>query len=285
MHTLAYSCIDMQDKDHVNLFQGSWVRCREVAIVGTHVHCILATDRTYDLISAYERDPHLQFIGCVTNEQLLAFVRSWGPLTLSWDDSRRGACSAPLGLYRAFQEWLKAVVGLLSALKSMDRERESLQAFIQAEVAWQQSLKQSAETDLLIVGLKLQHNIEGDLLAWLGNAPVPDVRSAIAFVVQTVPLGATSSLQCTRRSGKSSVRARWNISSLQEALSWMVWYDEFTENPLICCQACRRIFRPETAHARKYCCYECAHRVAAREWQRKQGKLKKGEKYVTRKTR
>jgi hypothetical protein len=171
---------------------------------------------------------------------------------------------------------LKGIVGLLNAFKNRDYERESLRAFLQSEIARLQSLGLPAGTAPLFRGLKLLPNTEGDVLSWLDSRSLPDLRSAIAFVLQIVPLGATGFLQCTHRSRKPIVRARWSIPSLEEALGWMVWYDEFTRNPLVCCHACRKIFRPETAHTRKYCSYECAHRVAAREWQRKQRKLKKG---------
>jgi hypothetical protein len=166
-------------------------------------------------------------------------------------------------------------VELLSSFKSMDNERESLRRFVQAEARKEQSSGHSADTAPLLLGLKRKHKIEGDVLTWLDDASLPELRSALPFVVQTVPIGSATSLECIRRSGKPVVRARWSVSALHEALRWMVWYDEYTQNPLVCCQACRKTFRPETAHARKYCSYECAHRVAAREWQRNQRKLRR----------
>jgi hypothetical protein len=221
-------------------------------------------------------DPHLQFIGCDADEQLLRFVKAWGPLTLSGEDLQRGFCYNSIEGYRVFQSRLKAIVGLLGSFKSNEQGRESLQAFIRAEFEWNRFLGHSPETDFVIVGLKSRHNITGDVFNWVVEAQPADLWSAIAFVVQTAPLGTTPSLRCTRRSGKPIVKAHWNVDSLEQALSWMVWYDEFTQNPLICCHACRKVFRPQTAHVRKYCSYDCAHRVAAREWQRKQRKLKKG---------
>jgi hypothetical protein len=267
----------MQYKDHVNLFEVLWPRCCEVSISGANIHCVLDLGRTYDLVSAYDRDPHLQLISCETDEKLLRFVSAWGPLTLSWDDRQQGYCSAPVERYWTFQQWLKRIVALLSAFKNRDQERESLRAFLQAEVARQQSLGLRSDNAPLFMGLRSLQKIEGDVLSWFDNTPMPKIRSAIAFVLQSLPLGATGSLQCTHRSGKPVVSAGWRISSLEEALDWMVWYDEFTQNPLVCCHACRKIFRPESAHARKYCSYECAHRIAAREWQRKRRKLKKGD--------
>jgi hypothetical protein len=269
----------------MSIFEGSWPRCQDVSIVGADIRFVLDVDRTYDLTSAYQRDPHLQLVECATTEQLLAFVHAWGPLTLSWDEVQRRTGSAPLEGYWAFQRWLKGVVTLLSAFKGRERERESLQEFIHAEMAWQRSVKQSAASDFLLKGLRLWCNIEGDVAAWLTDAPLPELRSALAFVVQTVPIGAATSLECIRSSRKPNVRARWSVSTLQEAARWMVWYDEFTRNPLVCCQSCRKIFRPNTAHVRKYCSYDCAHRVAARLWQRKQAKLKRGVEHVTHKAR
>jgi hypothetical protein len=266
----------MQYQDHVNIFGASWPRCREVSISDGEIHCALDLGRTYDLVSAYNRDPHLQFIRCEVDEHLLRFVRVWGPLFLSGEDVQKGFCSAPLEDYWIFQRWLRGIVDLLSAFKNSDQERESLQRFVQAEFERDRQSKLSPESNLLIVGLRCRLNIGDDVLGWLDDAPIVDLRAAIKFVLQIVPIGTAASLQCTHRSGKPSVEALFRISSLEEALRWMVWYDEFTRNPLVCCQACRKVFRPQSAHARKYCSYDCGHRIAAREWQRKQRKLNKG---------
>jgi hypothetical protein len=262
---------------HVNTLEtGFWPRCREVSIVDGQVSCELALDRAYDLGRAYQHDPHLRFMDCTTVKEIVAFVRTWGPLSSSADEMKCGACSAPLSTYWNFQSWLKGLVNLLNAFKNSAGEREALQKFIKAEIDnWRSSVIGPAEGEpLLILGLRIEFGVEGDVAAWVNDSPLSSVRSAIELMIATTPVGVRPSFESVRRSGKATVEARWRIESLETGLTWMVWYDEFTQHPLVCCWACRRMFRPETAHARKYCTYECAHRIAAREWQRKQRKLR-----------
>ncbi len=260
----------MQLQHHVNFLRnGYWPRCREVSVVDGQLRCLLALDRTYDLIRAYQSDLHLRFMGCASEKQLASFARTWGPLSFSIDEFDRGSCSAPLSSYWNLQGWLKGFVNLLGAFKDSTGEREALHNFISADID-----AQGKGEPFSILGLKNQLGIKCDVFDWLRNSALLDLRSAVDFMIQVTPIGATAHLQCVRSSGKTAVEGRWGVSTLREALRWMVWYDEFTQHPLVCCQACRKIFRPETAHPRKYCSYECAHRIAAREWQRKQRRLR-----------
>jgi hypothetical protein len=238
---------------------------------------VLAVDRAYDLVRAYRYDPHLRLIHCVTDEQLASFVRAWGPLSFSVDEWNRRSCSAPLSSYWIFQRWLKGFVNLLSAFKHSADEREALQEFISAEIdEWRNSILASSGSEpVSALGLRSQFGIEGDISTWLNGSTLSTTRSVIQFVIESMPVAVWPHLMCVRRSGKPAVEARWNVQSLETALRWMVWYDEFTQHPLVCCQACRKVFRAETAHPRKYCTYECAHRVAAREWQRRRKKLRR----------
>jgi len=246
-------------------------------MVDGQVRCELEPERSYDLVRAYQYDPHVQLINCATDEQLVSFVRAWGPLGSSVDELNRGSCSTPLSRYWIFQNWLKGFFNLLTAFKDSAGEREALQEFMEAEIGdWRSSAIASPQSEPLpILGLKTQFGIEDDLSTWLRDSPLGIVRSAIQFMIEVMPVGAHPHLMCVRRSGKPALEARWSVDSLEVALKWMVWYDEFEQHPVICCQACRRVFRPDTAHARKYCSYECAHRVAAREWQRKQSKSRR----------
>ncbi len=279
MHRLAYSAIDMQLQHYVNdMKPGFWPRCHEVSIRKDQVSCVLAVDRAYDLVRAYKLDPHLRLIQCDTDDKLLSFVRTWGPLYYSMDEFARGVCSAPLSQYRIFQRWLRGLVAVLSAFKHSTGEREALGEFITSESdEWRSSPVASPGSEpLSLSALRSQFAMQTDIPSWVKNSGLSDVRSALEFLVGTTAFGGRPQLDCVRRAGKRVVEAHWNVFSLEEALRWMVWYDEFTQHPLICCEACRRVFRSETAHARKYCSYECAHRVAAREWQRKQRQKQEG---------
>ena len=51
--------------------------------------------------------------------------------------------------------------------------------------------------------------------------------------------------------------------------------DVFQERPLVFCKECSQAFRPVTAHVRKFCSEECGHRVAARNWRRKDLEMKR----------
>lgn len=265
---------------------GLWPTCREVSIREGSVVCHLSPDRSYDLLSAYAFDPHLRLMQCGTDEQVMSFARTWGPLYFSVDEFKRGVCSAPLSRYRTFQEWLRSLVNLLASYQRSRNEHDALREFIMAEIdEWRSSPVAPPQSEpLALLGLNQQFGIKGDVSAWIENSSLGEVRSATRFLVSNTAFGGHPSLDCIRQSGKNGIEARWAFSSLEEALRWMIWYDQFTQHPLVCCDACRRVFRPATAHARKYCTYDCAHRVAAREWQRKHKKTAE-VKGGTRKTR
>ena len=201
----------------------------------------LVKDRTYDLVRAYRFDPHLRLIGCANDSQIASFARAWGPLSFRSDEFESGLCSAPLSGYWTFQKWLKGLVNLLSAYKESTGEREALLEFIDAQT----DVSREGEP-FSIRGLKTHLGIQGDVCEWLRNSTLPDLRSAVECMVFVTPIGAMPHLECMRRSSKPIVEGRWSVHTLQEALRWMAWYDEFTQHQLVCCQACRKIFRPET---------------------------------------
>jgi hypothetical protein len=58
------------------------MRCKRVQIEDRDLVCDLDWTRTYDLEKAYPKDPHVQFLNCATDEDLLRFTRAWGPLYL-----------------------------------------------------------------------------------------------------------------------------------------------------------------------------------------------------------
>ncbi len=58
---------------------GSWIRCRKVEIRGDDIISEPALDRPYDLASSYPKAPHVQFLNCRTDDEIVRFVWSWGP--------------------------------------------------------------------------------------------------------------------------------------------------------------------------------------------------------------
>jgi hypothetical protein len=78
----------------------------------------------------------------------------------------------------------------------------------------------------------------------------------------------TSCLVCTWRDDRAEIGWGYGITSLEDAIEWMLWHDLAGRRPLTFCHECRGAFIPESAHQRKYCSPECGHRVAARNWWR-----------------
>src|SRR5580698_7557920 len=122
------------------LDQGQWMRCRRVTIEGGDLVCNLDWTRTYDLEKAYSRDPHLQFLNCATDEDLLRFTRAWGPLYLRTtggpdDEWQTGTARRSLAEYRAALRRFQGVKRILEAAKGKGDEPEALAGFLAADEA------------------------------------------------------------------------------------------------------------------------------------------------------
>jgi hypothetical protein len=219
---------------------------------------------------AYRYDLHIQFANARTDQELIGFLRAWGPLWLSDAQKEESMASYPISRVRAFQRWLKAVMGLLAAFKSAHDERIALREFLEAEREKEDNSPAPAAEPISWMILKSRFEIAAAVPDWVSALPLEELRIATDLILRLVVLlPITGEFVFRRRHNRGEIEARWAISDLEEALSWMVWYDEFTRHPLICCQECRKVFRGTTAHARKYCSQECAHRATAREWQRR----------------
>jgi len=249
---------------------GDWPRCVEVKVQGDSLQCSLALDRTYNLAEAYKKDLHLRFLECDTDQQLLFFIRTWGPLDCAAEVLKRGSCRMSLSECRLFQRKLKAIIGLLTAFKTSTNERTALLEFIEAESADDKHFFGSdfGESPSLIA-LRQTFKVEGDFQQWLNSASLKTTRLVIDSMLRYVPLAPAGGLRALQTAKGPRVEAVWELAGLRDALCWMIWYDEFTKHPLLCCQECRKIFRATTAHARKFHDYSCAHRAAARNFQRR----------------
>jgi hypothetical protein len=266
--------IDMQMQDRINTIQGRWASCQSVVLRDGLLHCSLATDLTYVLTDAYENDLHIRFANAETDRDLIAFVGSWGPLYLSEEQARCGVASLPLSYCRALQRWIRALLDLLTAFKRAVGERIALTEFIEAEYECERNSPFSPNEPLSLALLRHNFEIIGNIVDWAEGANLLAVRSATDFLVPLASVGPKGAqLVCRRRRDKRRVEASWMVFNLEDALRWMVWYDEFTQHPILCCQECRKVFRGETAHARKYCTHECGHRATARNWQRNKRKF------------
>ena len=166
-------------------------------------------------------------------------------------------------------------MGILAAFKQAERESESLLAFLEAEQE-----REPKDDPVTFLMLRLSFNIAGNLFDFVKSANSSTIQALIRYLI---PIASDTlngvKLICLDRGKKSVIEAGWDISDMQTALRWMIWYDEFTKHPVLCCQECRTVFRGKTAHVRKFCDdYRCARRVSARKWRRKDLALKRTAK-------
>lgn len=262
----------MQRQHHVNKISGGeWPRCRKVQLVNGQLQCYLAFERTYKLLEAYRSGLHTRFLECDSDQQLVSFLKSWGPLYAErvtlWET--RDSVFIPLNRCRAEQRGLRALIGLLSAFKGSAGERAALQEYIEAEYARQvNSPVGSSDEPFAVWLLRSTFRIEANVSEWVRSSNLSIVRSATMVALHNVPFMIGASLSCSRRAGRPQVEARWNVDTLEDALRWMIWQDEAIGRPTLVCEECRKVFRADSAHVRKYCSHECGHRVAARKWQK-----------------
>ena len=257
------------------------MRCRSAEIHGEMLVCELDWQRTYELEKAYRQDPHVQFLNCVTDEDLCRFSRSWGPLYLREtggpdSDWRTGRVERPLIAYRAALRRFRGVKGVLEAAKGKQDERAALAEFLAAD---EEDFRHSAlykPGELPNHQFVLKHllRIDWGVFDWIGSAPVGPLRQALKHCVEAeVTMPWMGGVRVVPHKGRTKVVASYRLSTLQEALAWMIWFDEWTTNPPTVCPACHTIFRPPSLHKMIYCGYRCAHRIAMQNYrQRKQRK-------------
>ena len=280
----------MKVQHRIDVGHGRWASCKSVTLRDDVLHCTLEPKQTYDLTEAYEDDLHIRFANANSDKELIAFVRGWGPLYIpNWQIPPDGVVSLPLSRCRAYQRWIKALLDLHVAFKQAEHEQEALLAFLEAE---QES--DSPDEPVSFVMLRPSFNIAGNVLDFAKSANISTIQALIRYLIPIVSGTMSGANLVCRNQGKNRrLEAGWDIPDLHGAIRWMIWYDEFTKHPVICCQECRKVFRGETAHARKFCGEVCAKRVSARNWRKRDLKNKrrakeankKGKKNVTQKAR
>ena len=261
--------ISTQDKQRTNLPNGEWPRCREVTLRDGVLHCELDFARTYVLVGAYKRDLHIEFANANTDRQLIDFTTTWGPTFLN--PTTPGIMDFNFTGYRNAQQRFNALIGLLNAFKKCEQEREELLRFISAERKIACSLPIPPEPEMFTRYwcLKDEFHIEGSVADWVERANLQTIRLATDFLIPKILTGPSVQLVGRRTRKQRLLEADWNIYDLGRALEWMIWFDEFTQHPVVCCQECRKVFRGETARVRKYCSTDCGHRATARVAMRK----------------
>lgn len=250
-----------------------WYRCKNARISGGRMTCVMDPERQYLLMAAYKFAPHLRLLNVKTDDGLIGFVRTYGPLDLRTD--------FPVDFYWTFQGWLQEWVGLVDAFRRSKDEphrlREALHRYLVADrrkyAAW--GIPGSDLSDSMF--LSERYSLPPDPGQWIPQASFDKVQEATTFCLNTIDLIRVG-LQTRWKGRRPEIHPTFVLDNLRQALVWMVWQDEFRKRPVGVCAECRTYFVPETAHERKYCKYECAHRAAARGWRRKDLQRKRGMK-------
>jgi len=250
-----------QYKQRTNTTECAWTSCRNVKLRDGVLYCLLEPDKRYILMEAYEDNLHVRFANAESDQDLMDFIRGWGPLWIPQPHPSDGVVSLPLADCRAYQKQMKALIGALTAFKWGNGEREALGELIEAfrVLSGEDGIKWN-----------IPNWTAGCAEDWIKGASLSDVRAATNSLA-TVIVGSQFPISLTfaGRGKRRRVLAGWNFGSLRDALHWMVWYDQFTNHPVVCCAECRTVFRGENARPRKYCSVECGHRATAREAMRR----------------
>jgi hypothetical protein len=267
----------MQHQHHIHdIATVLWPRCTKVEIRNDLIYCELAKDRQYDLVGAYPKGPHIQFLNCETDDDLQSFVRAWGPLYLVHtpgdEEIRLGKAVRKLDECQAHRRWLRAVKRMIDACKGLEDERSSLVEYLAAEVDMERTdaTHQPDKAPFFYEVLRHRFHYVCDSVAWAASTDIGSVKKALAYSVEmNVSAPSGYGLKVDERPKGFEIRPHFSLGTLWDALRWMLWFDEWNRWPPLPCLECHRIFRPSTAHKMKYCTHECAHRATNREWRRK----------------
>jgi hypothetical protein len=140
--------------------------------------------------------------------------------------------------------------------------------FLSHDALAQRLCQQGKDTDMSFDSLQS---------TWLEQADDAAVARAVADLIQKNPVTAMPSFSISTEHRRQVITAQLGLDDLETALEWMIWNSYWMKRPQMFCQECQSAFRPESAHPRKYCNSECAHRATDRAWRRKKrAREKKG---------
>lgn len=267
----------MQIQKHINKHSdGIWYRCKRVSFEGDLSTWELSKTGRYDLFEAYRKRPHMQLIKAFDDDALRAFVKAWGPLRVHLDSW--SGCD-PIARYRRTRDVLTASVRLLASIDETEMQRRALHELVQLGDADDNAFHSflGSLRAKFSIGGELQWGFDVNLQQWIAAATARELETACVWLVSLLPLEQFSLKLAVDTANKGNVvRASMGITSLEEALHWMMWQDIFHNHPFQFCEECRTLFQPDNQHTRKFCSPECAHRKTGRDWQkRKREKEKK----------
>jgi hypothetical protein len=267
----------MQYHNHVTL---NWPRCSSVEERGEYLACALDWGRKYSLLDN-RAQLHVRFLNVKTDEDLLQFVRAWGPLWLARpgeEDSEGQHGNWPRSWYWAFQSKLTAETGLFQSLKCGDKAslKDALLEYVAAKdgfsnttIPFYKSTFTASTLSQLFAG-----NPDAKPEEWIPAVDIPCLREAAAWCIGT--FHCDFALRPTWEQTKLQLKWKPFILSLGDAIELELWNSFASARPVTICEECGTAFQPESAHQRKFCSYTCAHRVAMRMW-RKNPKRKRGK--------
>jgi hypothetical protein len=123
--------------------------------------------------------------------------------------------------------------------------------------------------------LRYKFNYEGDSVVWAESASIDSVKKALVLFVEGCVSAPTGYMRVEERRSGFVLKPSFLLPNLWEALTWMVWLDEWNGWPPPVCLECHKVFPQLTAHERKYCSPKCAHRATNRKWRRKDLRARK----------
>ena len=280
----------MQLRKHIDSL---WYRGKGVSVSKSEVTCTLDQQRPYDLARAYERAPYVELENLECDQDWATFVARWGPLWISDAERIKGRSWMRLDCCWYFQRRFTAFAKLLDSF-GKPKQRDRLRDYLERSDEEANGRGLGITTPRVIIGLVLSHDALAQRLfqqakgadmssdplqsAWLEQADDAAVSSAVAEVIQKTFVAAMPSFSISTEHKRQVITAQLGLDNLETALEWMVWNSYWMKKPQMFCQECQRAFRPESAHPRKYCTSECAHRATDRAWRRKKrAREKKGE--------
>jgi hypothetical protein len=236
-------------------------RCERVEVNGDELSWKLDCKKAYDVLKAYEKAPHREFIEASTDDALQVFMRRWGPLrpmgntTIGCDSIR---------WYRKQQDQWAAFMRLLASIDNRLERRQALSNVLR--------MCEDPPDQELDIFFFLKHFPTGNPAnrrMWCEKAPQSEIDRLSIRIVNEFPFTWNPCFVVKKLGGNEIVRARPNINSLYEAFMWMVWQDILLENPFRFCVECGALIVGETKHERRFCGTNCARRKTDRDWRRR----------------
>jgi hypothetical protein len=140
---------------------------------------------------------------------------------------------------------------------------------------------------ILLQLLRLEYQLPGshrivgfdeDVHRWLESATQKQIEAATVLLAPHFLMSVfRPGYLVDRHKGMSVLKASMKITSLLEAMSWMVWQDVFQNHPIKFCAECRGLIDSTYKYEKKFCSHECAHRQAARNSAKRRREERKSE--------